>query len=518
MVKMNDVNTTDIAGAIRLGCRMMGRVFNEDDCDMPFFRVIAKPKAFIGVSMEDHIPGRHLNALLNSEDAIGMDVDEDSIEKHARAAFFSYQGPLALPFGRIEQKGSPIRFNPHNVREGFHALYALVKFRDSDLARNIAEASVSAMFEYWHPETDWDYPRMMREYELTIQKSHTFISGVARAIGPIVKYYRATGYGPALELAIMLKEKALDGFYNEIGSYDRNVFGDHVHSITCVMSSLAQLADLTTDSILMKRVKAFYDNGLWDMRDDLGWSIESTNPEKNPDEGEMNNTGDILETALILGRWGYTDYYQDAERILRCHLLPSQLRDVSFIDQPSNPGVMDGKRDVADRIRGAFGFPAPYGHEPIDNVRIRFNTDVVGGSVGSLCEAYREATRYDDVGHWVNLLFDHETSYVRVQSAYTHPAFRVTVKRPGPLFVRIPTWVDVGTIIVEGDILHRQTAGYLFFPNPPINRAVTINYPIPNQNVTLKHRTRNVDVKLHGDAVLAMENFGADLTFFDPLE
>lgn len=156
-----------------------------------------------------------------------------------------------------------------------------------------------------------------------------FISGIARSIGPLVKYYRATGHGPALELAIVLKEKAIGQYYTEEGGYHRELFGTHGHSVTCVMSSLAQLADLTSDSVLMGRVKAFYDNGLWDMRDELGWSIEYTGPDADPDGGELNNTGDILETALILGRWGHTDYYHDAERILRGYFLPSQLRDVA---------------------------------------------------------------------------------------------------------------------------------------------------------------------------------------------
>ena len=54
---------------------------------------------------------------------------------------------------------------------------------------------------------------------------------------------------------------------------------------------------------------------------------------------------------------------------------------------------------------------------------MRFNTDVVGGTVGSLCEALREMTRFDEAGHWVNLLFDHETPNIEVQVGL-HP--------PGP--------------------------------------------------------------------------------------
>ena len=285
------------------------------------------------------------------------------------------------------------------------------------------------------------------------------------------------------------------------------------------MSSLAQLADLTLDSPLMNRVRAFYDNGLWGIRDALGWVIESSLPDAPSDLGEVNNTGDILETALILGRWGYPEYYHDAERILRGHLLPSQLRDISFIEDPPNPDNVDGKRDVAARHCGAFGFPAPYGHAPLGETLISFNMDIVGGAVGSLCEAYRAATQFDQAGHRVNLLFDHETDAIRIESPYTHPALRIWVKRPGPLFVRVPPWVDPETLEIGGvSGTPRFTNGYLLIAEPPVNQMLSLEFPLPLQEIVLKHRARQIRTLFSGDQVEAMENFGADLTFFESLD
>lgn len=515
MAKLNNVNTTDIREAIRLGCRTMCSVFNADDNDIPFFSSSVRPTAGLGFSSahsEAHVPGRHLNALLNAEAAAGMQIEETCIDKHTRAAFFSYSGPLPLPLNREEIGGELVNFLPHNIREGFHALYALVTFRNSDQARELTEASIAAIFEYWDPVAGWDKQRINRLLSWDARDwNEAFISGLARGLGPLVKYYRATGYGPALELAIVLKEKAVGEFYLEGGAYDSESFGTHAHSVTCVLSSLAQLANLMEDSPLMNRVKAFYDNGLWEIRDALGWAIEGVGPDGGAaaDKGEVNTTGDILETALILGRWGYVDYYHDAERILRGHLLPSQLRDISFIDDA----------DIADRHLGAFGFPAPYGHQPLGFEPISFNMDIVGGTVGSLCEAYREVTRLDEVGHWVNLLFDHETEAIKVESPYTHPALRITVKQPAPLFVRVPPWVDSEVLVLQGTSeTPRFTNGYLFIPEPPVGQPLTLKFPLVEQQITLKHRTRDIRVRLRGDEVVAMDNFGADLTFFDPID
>jgi hypothetical protein len=345
-----------------------------------------------------------------------------------------------------------------------------------------------------------------------------------RILGPLVKYYRATGYSRALELAVILKDKLLAEHFGEDGAYGIEVQGTHAHSIACVLSSLAQMAELTLDSILLNRVKKFFDNGMWRLRDPIGWVVEKTGSSEvqRPDVGEGNSSGDLVETALILGCFGYPQYFEDAERIIRCHILPSQLRDIEFIENPLNPQNEDCKRDVARRLQGAWGHPAPYGHEPLELQGfpgILFTLDIVGGVVASLCEAYRQVTTFDNTGHHVNLLFDHETDQIKVESRYTHPHLRVTLKKPGALWIRIPSWVDRRRMLVEGIAgVPRFTGSYLLVHQQPVGQPVTLRYDLPMQTIVLEHRTRNIRTQLRGDQVAAMDNFGADLTFFDPLE
>ena len=64
----------------------------------------------------------------------------------------------------------------------------------------------------------------------------------------------------------------------------------------------------------------------------------------------------------------------------------------------------------------------------------------------------------------------------------------------------------------------RQTNGYLYVARPPLNRPITFEFPLVEREIVLRHRTRQIRVRLQGDAVAAMDNFGADLTFFDPYE
>ena len=525
MSRLHDVNTTDIRDAIRLGCRTMQHVFDADDGNVPFFSSRIRPETAFAFSprySEAHVPGRHLNALLNAEAAAGIELDEAAVGNHRRAALLACSGPLPLVLNRETTDGPPVNFCPHNLREGLHALYALAAFRGDVEAREAAERLIAAVLDLWHPDRGWDEQRLVAA-GLAYQPCPGFIQGEARMLGPLVKHYRATGYAPALELALLMRAKAIADCFPADGACDRQrVRTHHAHSITCVLSSLAQLADLLGDAALLGRVKAFYDHGLWQLRDELGWSPERLG-QHDSDHGEANNTGDILETALILGRWGYHACYADAERILRCHLLPAQLRDVSFIEDPPNPQGRDALRDVADRHLGAFGFPAPYGHLSIGEGRgnLSFNLDIVGGVVGSLCEAHREIARHEPTGHWVNLLFDRRTDAIDVESPYTHPCLTVRLHRPGPLFVRLPAWVEPHELRVEGtcEPPHPHN-GYVFFAQPPVGTPIRLRFPLRKQHLTLspQRHKQPIRVKLQGDAVVAMDNLGADLTFFDDYE
>ena len=363
MSTLADVNTTNLRSAIELACETMQRTFNADDNGIPFFDACAWPEPKFGFSSahsESHVPGRHLAALLLAERVAGTSVAEATIERHRRAALFSYSGALPLPLNRERVDGPLVNFIPHNLREGFHALHALAAFRCDGAAAALVERSVRCALELWHPDGGWDRARIERHSPIELKYDDGLMAGIARAIGPLAKLYDATGSRGALKLAIRIKDKLLASAFAPDGSYWSAAMGTHTHSITCVMSSLAQLAEVTHDGSLLRRVRSFYDSGLWQLRDAIGWTPETTL--ESCKHGEVNATGDIVETALILGRRFGDEYFADAERVIRSHILPSQLRDTSFIP-PSLDSVSDSERDIARRLRGAFGLGGQSTHE-----------------------------------------------------------------------------------------------------------------------------------------------------------
>ena len=209
---LKDVNTTDIPGAIRLGCHSMGSVLNPEDHFVPYFAAWLGRNSrleFHGWLSEAHVPGRHLNALLAAENVLGDPASDDIIGKLAAAAFFSYGGPIPVPLNRERMNTGLQNFLPHNMREGFHALYALAAFRNDPKARKVAEESIEFIFSHWCPGQKWEKSYIESLGLRLIESPGPFITGIARSLGPLVKYHRATGSPRALELALILKEKAL---------------------------------------------------------------------------------------------------------------------------------------------------------------------------------------------------------------------------------------------------------------------------------------------------------------------
>ena len=135
--------------------------------------------------------------------------------------------------------------------------------------------------------------------------------------------------------------------------------------------------------------------------------------------------------------------------------------------------------------------------------------------------ALQAVARPEQTGDWVNLLFDHETSAIRVQSPYTHDCLRVERVQSGPLFVRIPSWLNRDEVNVEcGEALPIWTNGYLFFSEVAAGQVIELRFPLKEAQTTLSERLHihPTRVKMRGDAVLSMDNFDANLTFFDPYE
>ncbi len=515
--RVANVNTTSIPAAVESACHAMGNVFNPADNGYPYMYTRIWPDGWLGFSPYHgaiQLAGRHLDALLAAEDVLGVELDEDVIARHTEASFFSL-GAGPLPCNHSTPGGPLTSVDEHSIREAVHGLHALARYRESDRAAEAAEALIADIRRYWSAAGDWDQNAVRAAYGLPMTARPTFVEGVGRAIGPLTKLHQATGSGAALEMAQDLAAHATDRFFLADGSYDADRLGAHTHSTTCTLSGMALLGSETNDLGLLGRVRAFYDKGLRVIRDEVGWVRERHHPSFHPEQGEMNNVGDVIETALILGRYFGDAYFEDAERYLRSQLLPSQVRDLSFMDEA--PGG-DERRDLHTRLLGLFGFNAVYGHLPLGKNQVTPSIDIVGGATASLCAAQRTvATTVDGVTR-VNMLFDFESDAVRIESPYTGDALRITPKISGDIAVRVPSWADLNAIVVDGHSAERFVVdGRLWLRQPEVGPVVAVQFPLAERDLTIHHQDHEIRARMRGDAVVAMDDLGAGLAYFPPL-
>ena len=268
------------------------------------------------------------------------------LNRLAGVVFDAYSSSLPLPASRPRGGTSPTPslFDPHNTREGLHGLYALVRYRGSARALELAEASIAAVFEYWNADSGWDGERMLREHGMELGFADTCIRGAARAIGPLVKLYRASGSAPALDLAIALKEKAVGTvLHGGRGIRRRPVRPSRpFDDIDAVGVGPARGPD--------RRLRpAEPGEGIlrpWPVgapgRSRMG--DRDREARRQPGQRRNQQLGRHPRNRPDPGETGSSRILPDAERILRCHLLPSQLRDARFLVEGGAPDKVVGER------------------------------------------------------------------------------------------------------------------------------------------------------------------------------
>ena len=84
--------------------------------------------------------------------------------------------------------------------------------------------------------------------------------------------------------------------------------------------------------------------------------------------------------------------------------------------------------------------------------------------------------------------------------------------------MRLPPWLAGDYLSVEGAAHPALRDGYAVIEHPPVGRWVGFAFDLPVHETTLTWRDSAIRARLRGDEVVAMDNFGTDLTFFPPFD
>jgi hypothetical protein len=521
-------------------------VADEDYHYIPFFNADFKSKPAVmyhGNWDYGSSHGRLVDAIILARDMTGSNYGQD-IEQHYRQNLLSFIGPKGLTYRRnsftqqeIIEHQSQFKDSASMIdqRATLLAFCTWYKHTGDERAKQAADNLCAGLKDIARKERDyWYYPAseyILKEGWPSFDAVHTKLapdpcSMWGRQIGPLAMWYDLTGNSDAYELcenfaAYIMHHSSVfgpDGSWSGAHEY-RN---GHFHTRMGTLASLARFAYITHDSEMLNFAKKCFDWAITNKCTTFGWTPGDMKDQQY--EHETCTLTDAIDTAILLAKQGYTEYWAIAERFIRNHLTQSQLSDTSWIEQSHNKDkdVLGYKTyyKVADRLRGAFaGYAAPndfvydgeWGRGHIMDVQ----TCCLGAGTRGLYLAWDNiVTEMPNRRISLNLLLNHSSTWLDVSSYLPHEGkLEINAKKDmNDLLIRIPEWTPFGSVrIIRGQTTYtgRQLPWiknvFIRIPQVKAGESITVSFNTYERTTIEKGATLEYQIKWRGDDVIDIQ-------------
>ncbi|NQT17129.1 MAG: hypothetical protein HQ582_30530 [Planctomycetes bacterium] len=399
-----------------------------------------------------HVVGRAIWALLLAEETVGVRPPDETMEILTRYCRDMYDNPDHLG-AFIDPDRDFRRFIVcHDIREGFLGLLAMARVRGDAWAGQEAQRVLSTLERITGAQGHLSLTKA-REAGMgdRLLGAGNDATTSGRLVGPLVEYYQFSKDPRALRLAQRYATATMTSTFTPDGRFQAvESSSGHVHSITSSLCGITRYALFANDAEMIEQCRRIMDEGIPQYASSWGWvdEVMPRHPANEIGRGEINQTGDVIRTALLLGEAGYHQYYERAERFLRSTLLPVQHRthDLQRFLKLNDSPQGDWERDVSKRVVGGYSMFLPNdrmrpGHWPLTT------QDIISGAVHALCECWRYRCTVGSDSVRLNLLLDYEDNDVVIKSQLPLQGrvfFRS--KAAKTLWIRVPDWVDVASL------------------------------------------------------------------------
>lgn len=334
------------------------------------------------------------------------------------------------------------------------------------MIKGLSEAAVKKE-DYWYypsevysPSKGWDSTEEPSPEKTSGGCPMVTVSGYG--IRFLVRYIEETGDEKAIELAENLINWAVyhsKGYFAKDGSsFGGGYNPDGTPWFSCFVCATATIAGVLRYGLYAKRE----DLVEWAKREfdfcvtrasTFGWTPEYAPP--IPHGGTYSETcciHDMIDISIMLAEAGWEEYWNNAERYGRNHLLESQLIDIDQVKKlppeyridmkPPSEESSYTEQDVLERVRGGFGLVRPNDF---------FTTRAYQGMMGcchphgtrALYLLWHHAVTKKEEGVFVNLLFSRDTPWVEVNSHLPYEGkIEIVVHNAPTVLVRTPDWVE----------------------------------------------------------------------------
>ncbi len=507
----------DLGKSLRSAGHNLLSVLNPEDRSLPYWELYSAPDygAEFRRWWPAHNIGRWWDAMLRLEETFGFGIPA-SVEKAMEAGtrrFFDNPDHICLnpdpgPTGSAD---SGLIWDLHSLREGMLALHALAKWRKSDWAAAKARQMIDSVDRKLREDGSWD----LEAFDACRKRGKAVIHNLdpcdthGRMLEALVWFFEATGEPRALALADRIARFHFDATTLPDGTINPKAKADHTHSYLGTLRGLLLYGQLTRQHEYVDRVATAYRVTVPKVVRPSGYTSHNMVKESF---GETTSPGDAAQLALWLSRMGYPDFLDDAERLVRARLLPSQIVD----PPPFRPLAEDGRdahADLGRRAVGAFGgcHSHPHGGK-------RAVTDVTGAGVHTLVDIYRHVTVMENGTLEVLFHFEHEDGRARILSRRAERAtLTVIPKQDTPVAIRVPQWVPLASLKVQanGKTLAPVLAGH-FARLGRIQAGTTISmeYDLPARRTRETDLGTKYEIAWRGDDVVGISPNTEFLPFY----
>ncbi len=336
--------------SLRLAGQNLLGILNPEDNYLPYWQLAVGPdyKASLNRWWPAHNIGRWWDAMLRLEEAIGFKIPkaiETAMVKNVRR-FFDNPDHISLDPNPGSANDGP-QWDLHSLREGMLALNALTRWRKDDWAAAMGRKMIESIDGKLRDDGSWD----LEKFDACRKRGKAVIHNTdpcdthGRLLEALIWFFETTSDPAALRLADRIARFHLTKTTQADGAINPTAKADHTHSYLGTLRGLLLYGRLTRQHQYIDRVKAAYGVTVPRFVHESGYTSHNMVHESF---GETTSPGDAAQLALWLYQAGYAEFLDDAERLVRARILPSQIRNTP----PLQPQADDGK-DCAQGLEQA---------------------------------------------------------------------------------------------------------------------------------------------------------------------
>jgi hypothetical protein len=498
-----------IEQSLHLAGRHLLGILNPEDDYLPYWKLTVGPdyRAQLDRWWPAHNIGRWFDAMLRIEEAIGFEIPraiETAMVKNVHR-FFANPDHICLNPGRgpvdPTTNREEIEWDLHSLREGMLALNALARWRKDDWAAAMGRKMTESLDGKLRDDGTWD----LEKFDACRKRGKAVIHNTdpcdthGRLLEALVWFFETTGDPAALRLADRIAKFHFSNTTQADGAVNPAAKADHTHSYLGTLRGLLLYGGLTRQHQYIDRVAAAYRVSVPRFVHESGYTSHNMVQESF---GETTSPGDAAQLALWLHQAGYGEFLDDAERLVRARILPSQITRTPPL-QPSAGDGRDAHKELSKRVIGGFGGCHAHAHGGKQAV-----TDVTAADVHTLVDIYKHVAA--SVGGSLHVLFhfDYEDARIRVVSRRGKVALlRATPKVAAAVALRVPQWTRRDSVRVRVDNTAYQPvfAGqFAWTGKVPAGTYIEMEYALPERRTREMGLGAEYEIFWQGDDVVGV--------------